>query len=358
MGTWQWAAYTHDEILKEHKVPLLINIDESPMPLVYANATGNIVRLGNQRNTYREPRRGATRNEQRIHFTYVAMICNIPWIQEHLPQILIIPERALPITEWITIAAELPMNVYLLRQPSMWVSSKLHKKILRLLRKCLRRLRIQHRYRVIVFADAFGGHITKESMWAMKDYGFFFVLLPAGLTWLLQPLDVQTFVQVKRFLRARYCSLPLEGPPDRIVLQALRDVLAAIAKYFVRKDWGYAFDSLGLNGACPPTSKYIHTELDWPSFPAIPRGRPTAEIIKRNTPGNRNLNAAAIDGCLPPLWFGPLLPAPPAVPPPPPGEPLPGPGPAAAPPPRRRLPRTFRTVSESSSSDGGATDES
>ena len=351
MGTWQWAAYTHDEVLKQHKLPLLINIDESPMPLVYANATGNIVRLGNQRNTYREPRRGATRNEQRIHFTYVAMICNVQWIQQFLPQILIIPERALPINEWRTIFAELPENVYLLRQGSMWVSSKLHKKILRLLRKCLKRLRIQHTYKVILLADAFGGHITIESMQAMKDYGFFFVLLPAGLTWLMQPLDVQTFVQVKRFLRARYCALPLEGPPTRIVLQALRDVLAAIATYFVNKDWANAFDSLGLNGGRPPTSKHMHTELDWPTFPAIPRGRPTPEIIRMNTPGNRNLNTAAINGCLPPVWPGPPPPAPEAAAAPPPGGPLPAPAPAAGPPPRRRLPRTFRGASESSSSD-------
>ena len=169
LKTWQWAAYLHDEIgYSSLKTPLLINIDESPMPLVYANAEGNILRRGNPRNALREPRRPATRNEQRIHFTLVAMICNIPWIQDVLPQILVIPERALPIAEWRIIAAELPENVYLLRQRSMWVSSTLHKTILRLLRKCLKRLRIQNFYKVILFVDSFGGHITVESMRAMK----------------------------------------------------------------------------------------------------------------------------------------------------------------------------------------------
>ena len=173
LATWQWAGYTYDSVLEEGKIPLLINIDESPMPLVYPNTNGNVVRRDSaDRNNLREPRRAATRNEQRIHFTYIAMITNISWIQDHLPQVLVVTERALPMQEWRIIAAELPDNVYLLRQPSMWVSSKLHATVLRLLRKCLKRLRIQRRHRVILFADAFGGHITKESMRAMRNYKY------------------------------------------------------------------------------------------------------------------------------------------------------------------------------------------
>ena len=44
--TWQWAACTHDEVARDEKLPLLINIDVSPMPLVHAYAFGNIVRIG------------------------------------------------------------------------------------------------------------------------------------------------------------------------------------------------------------------------------------------------------------------------------------------------------------------------
>ena len=82
------------------------------MALVYANAAGNIARLRCPRHKCREARRPATRNEERIHLTYIAMICNAPWIQEYLPQLLIVPERALPIGEWRTICAQLPESVY------------------------------------------------------------------------------------------------------------------------------------------------------------------------------------------------------------------------------------------------------
>ena len=43
-----------------------------------------------------------------MHLTYVAMICDIPWIQDILPQLLVVPERFLPVQMWRTIDSELP----------------------------------------------------------------------------------------------------------------------------------------------------------------------------------------------------------------------------------------------------------
>ena len=127
LATWQWARYCHDECLREGKHPLLINIDESPMPLVYANAMGHIVRgLGPHADRCKEPRRAASRHEQRVHYTFVAMICNNTEIQKLLPQVIIVPERVLPIAAWRAIDNELPENVYLVRQPSMWVTATLY----------------------------------------------------------------------------------------------------------------------------------------------------------------------------------------------------------------------------------------
>ena len=150
-------------------------------------------------------------------------------------------------------------------------------------------------------ADAFGGHLTLRAMKKINKYRFYFVLLSAGLTWLLQPLDVQTFVCVKRFLRDRYAQVPEQEPEPRLILTSLRDLLAAIAKYFVHVDWSSVFDSIGLNGACQPYSKLILTELEWEAFPPIPRERPTEEVIRLNTPGGRRLHPDYIAGCLPRL---------------------------------------------------------
>ena len=112
LATFQWAAYLTDEAYAEGKVPLRINIDESPIPLAHKSAKGNIVRCGTRRNKHREPRRELKRPDYRTHFTHVAFICDQRDIQPLLPQILVVPERALPITEWRIIARELPENVF------------------------------------------------------------------------------------------------------------------------------------------------------------------------------------------------------------------------------------------------------
>ena len=106
LGTWHWAACMTDQCAVLGKVPLRIDIDESPMPKVYPGAVGNICK--HHGHNMREPRRPATRGEQRMHLTYVAMICDIPWIQDILPQLLVVPERFLPVQMWRTIDSELP----------------------------------------------------------------------------------------------------------------------------------------------------------------------------------------------------------------------------------------------------------
>ena len=99
-----------------------------------------------------------------------------------------------------TIAAELPRNVYLLRNKSMWLNTKLFLDVLKLLKEIINHYEIQHTYQVMLFVDAFGGHISIPSFAMMKDCRFWFVSLPANLTYLLQPLDVKPFRMVKRFL--------------------------------------------------------------------------------------------------------------------------------------------------------------
>ena len=298
LATWQWSNYLHDEIIKQHKTPLLINIDESPMPLVYGTSVGNLLRRRRHSHPIPEVRRFATRQEQRMHFTYVAMICNIAWIQPLLPQILIIPERILPLKEWRDITEDLPNNVYLIRQKSMWVTATLYATILRLLRKCMKRYNIQSQHRIIILADSFGGHTTVRALKAVRDYGYYFLLLSAGLTWLIQPLDVYAFVRLKRFMRERFMRV-VDDAGERLIFKTLKDLVSAIQVIFTNANWAHAFESLGLCGNCLPTSKTILAELEWRVFPPARRTRPTEEEICISTPRGRRLNRDGIFGTFP-----------------------------------------------------------
>ena len=295
LGTWRWSNYMSDQSAVQGKLPLRINIDESPMPIVYTGATGNICKSPRVNAFARRP---ATRGEQRMHFTFVAMICDVPWIQNLLPQVLVVPQRCLPENLWRKIVSELPHNTYLLRNKSMWLNTGIFRSILRLLRKILHHHHIQRRYKVILYLDAFGGHISIGSLQQMHAYHYWFVLLPASLTWLLQPLDVKTFALVKRFLRQRFLSYTSQAQDGPHILKALRDLIVAIERFFTNQDWSCAFIALGLSGI-PATSKTLLRELVWDAPPPVSRERPDEEAIRENTPRGRCLNAAAVRGAFP-----------------------------------------------------------
>ena len=136
----------------------------------------------------------------------------------------------------------------------------------------------------------------------MGAYGFWFVLLPAQLTWLLQPLDVKVFGYLKSFLRQRFITLRSQNADGHLILTAVRDVYAAVEKLFVNRSWAKAFDVLGLNGGMPPSDTHILIECGWTVFPTFVRTRPTTAVICSNTPKGRILHADALRRCMPPVY--------------------------------------------------------
>ena len=192
-----------------------------------------------------------------------------------------------------------PSNyVYLIRQKSIWVTATLYAIILRLLRKCMKRHNIQETHRIVIMADAFGGHTTVRALNAVRKYGYYFLFLSAGLTWLMQPLNVYAFVRVKRFMRDRF-TREAQGESERLIFKTLNDLVTGIQVLFTNVSWSQAFESLGLCGHCLPTSHTILTECEWQVFPTPVRTRPTEEDICISTPRGRRLNREAIYGTFP-----------------------------------------------------------
>ena len=48
---------------------------------------------------------------------------------------------------------------------------------------------------IVLIMDCLAIHFKEEVLLAARDAKIHIVLIPAGLTWLLQPLDVYTFVR-------------------------------------------------------------------------------------------------------------------------------------------------------------------
>ena len=125
------------------------------------------------------------------------MICTEPELQPLLPQVMLVGDKTLRKQDEAAVKASLPDNVYLLRQQKGWTNAETQAEIVTLTKRALGAH--LERYQVIWLSDACKAHMAAEVMDALAAAGFWHSIIPANLTWLLQPLDVTTFVLFKRF---------------------------------------------------------------------------------------------------------------------------------------------------------------
>ena len=183
---WQWARYLFAHVASLGKRPLLINFDETSIPVFFTDVTGAVMVRNGAAAWAALPRQRAKKGDTRLYFTHVAMICNIPALQPLLPQVLFVGAAALTKAQCVTLQSELPHNVYPKRMPKGWNNADGHKVIIQLLGLIL----AEHTdFKAILIFDAAPLHLAPKVLDAIRTAGLLFLLVPAKLTWLLQPLD-------------------------------------------------------------------------------------------------------------------------------------------------------------------------
>ncbi len=96
----------------------------------------------------------------------------------------------------------LPPNVIVKRLPRAWNSSAQHRLIVRILGLALRPF--MDRFQPILSFDAAPLHLTTEVSEEIRAAGLWFLLIPARLTWLLQPCDTHLFSRYKGYIKSRF----------------------------------------------------------------------------------------------------------------------------------------------------------
>ena len=84
---WQWSRFLIKQAVAMGKTPLLINLDETSVPVVPAGTKGIVMVVNGWQAWHRRPTLSATVAERRLHFTHVAIICDNPVIQKLLPRL-------------------------------------------------------------------------------------------------------------------------------------------------------------------------------------------------------------------------------------------------------------------------------
>ena len=102
---------------------------------------------------------------------------------------------------------------------------------------------------VILSSDVFRAHTTKEVWRVMARLNFFYFLIPARMTWVVQPCDTHVFAQLKRHLQEGRQTAAVRAEKGGVSVATLINLVGVLVQTVLRgQSWGRAFDDLGLVG--------------------------------------------------------------------------------------------------------------
>jgi hypothetical protein len=158
--------------------------------------------------------------------------------------------------------------------------------ILTLVRRSVRQ-RLPHA-EVTIVLDAASQHTSDTVLRHASLLNVHLVFVPAGLTWLLQPLDTHVFASLKRVLASMQQRERARRPPGPLPSGLWIDLLAeATFQVLVRGDWSRAFGANGLTGETTGLRSRIGRELG-ASLP-LPLQPPSDEELQELAGGRRRL---------------------------------------------------------------------
>lgn len=222
------------------KQPLLLNLDATSISYAQGTKLRGLVAPSTRacKAKYR-------RFELRGCCTLVSIICNNSAIQPLLPQVIITNGRWLNNTAVAATRDARPAQVVMLRQNSAWNNADTMCHILALIADALKGF---PQYQPILFLDTAPCHLQPAVLQKASALSLFKAPVPAGLTYLLQPLDTHCFAGLKHRLRRQYQQVrSAEGHVS--AEQFLVLLFGVSVHYLCSKRWIRAFDATGLSGA-------------------------------------------------------------------------------------------------------------
>ena len=211
-------------------------------------------------------------------------MCDRPDLQPFLPQVIIGNEHTFQARAMRTLVAACPPNVHLIRQKSAWNNAEVCKRVFRLLGAALRAYfspLVSKRLQPVLLMDACRVHLQSGVVAECLAQGIWPIIVPAKLTWLLQPLDTHVFLRYKAYLRTAYQSARLMTADGELqVAQFLQVLLETIRHVLQGRKWARAFDEDGIGEGQAQVSKHIMQQLKLNEAPAVLAALPSEEVLK------------------------------------------------------------------------------
>jgi hypothetical protein len=261
------------------KTALFVNLDETAVGYAFPRLRGNVVGKALLRGECL-PRDGLRRSDIRGTITHAAMITHRTDIQPCLPQVFIGDSRRFTKTFLAAASDVKPANVHFLKEKTAWNNAAVMVRILHLLSEALQKW---PSVQPILVLDTAKCHLCTKVLRCAADLGIWVMVVPAKLTWALQPLDTHAFSMYKHYLRTRFreCRSQHGCFTSQHWLGMLCDVVVQVLN---GRKWQRAFESTGLLGnrsALGPDLQRLGFAGFASADPLLPSGEALAKVFPR-----------------------------------------------------------------------------
>ena len=235
-------------------------MDETSVCLWQGESKGTVLFRKRRDPPDAEPIQRANRRKRRTCLTHIAFVCDRPEVQPLLPQVIVGNLATFLAREFPGLQAASPENVELVRQKSAWNDAKLQARVVRKLGLVLRPL--LHECQPILLMDAVPLHFSAPVIQACFAANIWPVIVPAKMTFLLQPCDTHVFQPYKFHLRAAVQAARLAtAGGDLSLSQFLSCMYGAIRSVLQGHRWAVAFDKDGFGKGQSEVSVYVKRQL-------------------------------------------------------------------------------------------------
>jgi hypothetical protein len=178
--------------------------------------------------------------------------------------------------------------VTLMRLDSRWVDAAVMQAVVRTLGRVLSAWPDRQ---PILLIDCCPSHLREEVARTARACGIHLVLIPAKLTWLMQPCDTHLFQPYKAALRAQYCAERLAAQDSRVSPRTWwAAIVRHVGQYMASRSWSSMFRATGYEESQAGVSVYIKEQLGLETLPVIPSTRPSTESLQILAPRQRRVH--------------------------------------------------------------------
>lgn len=288
MAFFRWVNGAIDE---NEKLPLIINMDECSLAYHMTGIIGTVLRTCPLSGVC--PQDFARLGDRRGHITYISSICSDSAFSHILPQVLLGNCQRFAKRILAEVRPTLPGNIFLWREKSAWNNRFLMRKYVKLLCQALGdALKTRAVFLVVDMASC---HIHPSIPAFALRRGLRMILVPAGLTCVLQPLDTHVFRSFRSKLQQLWLIHKSRNEGGEVSLQDwLLLVCKTIEEVICGQEWEHAFERDGLVHAQALVSPKLLASLGWKDLPTIGAGLPSIGQAARMFPRRSKANV--------PMW--------------------------------------------------------